>query len=160
MRRLRLRHVQVDEVWTFVEKKQGHLRPEEVGDPFIGDQYIFVALDEDTKLIPTFLIGKRTGENAERFMLDLADRIVQPRPGQPRIRLQISSDGFAAYPGAVDLAFADAVDYGVIIKDLADNPEEQPGRYGPPDLVGTNRRVVTGDFDPYDICTSHVERNN
>jgi hypothetical protein len=73
--------------------------------------------------------------------------------------MQISSDGFAAYPGAVDLAFADTVDYGVIIKDFQEN-EEQPGRYGPPGMISAIRRVVTGAFDPYTICTSYAERNN
>lgn len=158
MRGLRLRHVEVDEVWTFVEVKQGHLPADRADDPFVGDQYIFVALDQDTKLIPSFLIGKRTAENAEKFMLDLAERIKAPRPGEPRIRMQVSSDGFAAYPGAVDLAFANTVDYGVIIKDFRE--AEQPGRYGPPEIIGITRRPVVGSFDPMSICTSYVERNN
>ena len=97
MRSLKLRHVEVDEIWTFVTKKQGHLKPDE-DDSFIGDQYVFVAIDQNTKLVPTFTIGKRTAANAEHFMLDLADRIRAPKPGEERIRLQISSDGFAAYP--------------------------------------------------------------
>jgi IS1 family transposase len=159
MQGLKLRHIEVDEIWTFVEKKQGHLRPLE-NDLLIGDQYVFVAIDQDTKLIPTFLIGKRTADNAERFMLDLAGRVVTPRPGQPRIKLQLSSDGFAAYPGAVDLAFADTVDYGVIVKDFKDDGKEAPGRYGPPEMAGAKRQCVKGDFDPYSICTSYAERNN
>jgi hypothetical protein len=159
MRSLRLRHIEVDEIWTFVEKKQGHLEPGE-DDLGRGDQYVFVAIDQDTKLIPTFLIGKRTGDNAERFMLDLSGRIKATRPGEPKIRLQLSSDGFAAYPGAVDLAFADTVDYGIIIKNFRDDGREAPGRYGPPDMVGTERRVVTGNLDPMSICTSYAERNN
>jgi hypothetical protein len=105
------------EIWTFVLIKQGHIRAG-CDDSEIGDQYTFVAIDQDTKLIPSFIIGKRTRENAERFMLDLADRIRAPRPGEPRIRLQISTDGFGGYPAAVDLAFANTVDYGVIIKNF------------------------------------------
>jgi hypothetical protein len=159
MRGLKLRHIQVDEIWTFVDTKQAHIRPERAGDDTIGDQYVFVAIDENTKLMPTFLIGKRTAPNAERFMLDLSERIAAPRPGQPRIRMQLPSDGFAAFPGAVDLAFANTVDYGVIIKSFAENAE-QPGRYGPPEVTGTERRVMVGEFDPYKICTSHVERQN
>jgi len=120
---------------------------------------VFVAIDQDTKLIPTFLIGKRTGENAERFTLDLSERLVMTHPGQPRIRLQISSDGFAAYPGAVDLAFANTVDYGVIIKDSREGME-QPDRYGPPEMIGTARNAMSGEFDPMSICTSYAERNN
>jgi hypothetical protein len=66
--------------------------------------------------------------------------------------------GHALYPGAVDLAFADTVAHGVIIKDFAES--EQPGRYAPPEVVGTERRPITKGLDPYSICTSHVERNN
>jgi hypothetical protein len=94
MRGLKLRHVEIDEIWTFVLVKQGHIKPDR-DDSEIGDQYTFIALDQDTKLIPNFVIGKRTAENAERFMLDLADRIRAPKPGEPKIRLQISTDGFA-----------------------------------------------------------------
>src|SRR4051812_35732143 len=94
-----------------------------------------------------------------RYVPLLSARIKAPKPGEPKIRLQISSDGFAAYPGAVDLAFANTVDYGVIIKDFNNN-EEAPGRYGPPEMAGADRRIVTGDFDPMTICTSYAERNN
>ena len=73
-------------------------------------------------------------------------------------RTLISTDGWNAYPGAVDLAFANTVDYGIIIKDFTES--EQPGRYGPPELAGTQRRPVTKGLDPFDICTSHVERHN
>jgi hypothetical protein len=111
MRGLKLRHVECDEIWTFVLVKQGHIAAER-DDSEIGDQYTFVAIDQDTKLIPSFVVGKRTARNAERFMLDLSDRIRAPLPGEPKIRLQISTDGFAGYPDAVDLAFANTVDFG------------------------------------------------
>ncbi len=87
MRSLKPRHIEVDEIWTFVEIKQGHIRAGR-DDSEIGDQDTFVAIDQDTKLIPSFVIGKRTAANCERFMLDLADRIRAPKPGEPRIRLQ------------------------------------------------------------------------
>jgi IS1 family transposase len=160
MRRLLLEHVQCDEIWTFCRKKQAHLTPEEQADDTIGDQFLFIALDESTKLIPTFVLGKRTRENTERFMLDLAGRMEVPDPALTPVedRPQISTDGWMAYPGAVDLAFADTVAYGVLIKDYQES--EQPGRYGPPEMVRAERRPVTKDLDPYAICTSHVERNN
>jgi IS1 family transposase len=153
MRGLRLNHVQVDEIWTFVQIKQGHIRDGR-NDALIGDQYLFVGIDRDTKLVPSFTIGKRTAEVAERFMLDLADRIIHT----PAKRPQISTDGFTPYPGAVDLAFADTADFGVLIKTFSQT--EQPGRYGPPDMVQADRRPYWGVIDPFSICTSHVERNN
>jgi IS1 family transposase len=158
MRNLKLRHIEVDEIWTFVRIKQGHIKPGK-NDFAIGDQYTFVAIDQDTKLIPSFVVGKRTLENAEQFMLDLAGRIKVPKPGEPKIRLQLSSDGFAAYPAAVDLAFANTVDYGVIIKNFREG-QEQPGRYGPPEMTAAAREVKIGDIDPYSICTSYIERQN
>jgi IS1 family transposase len=157
---LELEHLQCDEIWTFVRKKQAHLTTDEQADDGIGDQFLFVALDERTKLVPSFVVGKRTGENTEAFMLDLARRVVRPDPALTAVedRPQISTDGWGAYPGAVDLAFADTVAHGVLIKEYAES--EQPGRYAPPEVVGTERRPVTKGLDPFAICTSHVERNN
>jgi IS1 family transposase len=153
---LNLWHLQCDEIWTFVFCKQHRLPDGNC--PEVGDQYLFVALDQGTKLVPSFLIGKRTAANAQAFMLDLSRRIITPPSGAPRPRPQISTDGFTGYPYAVDLAFADTVDYGMLIKDYQES--EQPGRYGPPELVATQRRPVTSGLDPFAICTSHVERNN
>jgi IS1 family transposase len=153
MRGLKLDHLQIDEIWTFVRIKQAHI-PGDWDDAEIGDQYLFVGIDQETKLVPSFTIGKRTAENAERFMLDLADRIAH----SPDHRPQISTDGFAAYPGAVDLAFAQEARYGQLIKDFTEG--EQLGRYGPPEMVRADRRPFWGIDDPYSICTSHVERNN
>jgi hypothetical protein len=130
MRNLSLNHLQCDEIWTFVRKKQGRLSAEESGDLGIGDQYLFVALDEQTKLIPTFLLGKRTAENAQAFMGDLSERVVTPQLHEAGPRPQVSTDGFAGYPLAVDLAFANTVSYDTLIKDYRES--EQPGRYGPP----------------------------
>src|SRR5262249_2765293 len=121
MRGLELRHVEADEVWTFCLKKQGRLTPQEQDDPTIGDQFLFVAFDAPTKLIPTFVIGKRTQENTEAFMLDLAQRIVTPRLGEKGYRPQISTDGWRGYPGAIDLAFADTVRHGVLIKQFRES---------------------------------------
>jgi len=153
MRNLKLRHVQADEIWTFVGCKQGNLDRALVINPTMGDQYLYVAFDQDTKLVATFAIGKRNKEVAQAFMYDLADRIISDAP-------QLSTDGFNGYPSAVKNAFGDEIAYGQIIKEFAESP--QPGRYGPPVMVAAERRQITGltDIDPYSICTSHVERNN
>jgi IS1 family transposase len=150
LRKLNLRHIQCDEIWTFCGCKQGRLQSE---DPRRGDQYLWVAFDTDTKLIVTYALGKRTLEVAKAFMADLADRIITDYP-------QLSTDGFNAYANAVEAAFGDEVAYGQLIKNYAES--EQPGRYGPPSMVATERKQILGltDIDPYSICTSHVERNN
>jgi IS1 family transposase len=153
MRNLKLSHIQADEIWTFVGCKQDKLKKALVITPGMGDQYVYVAFDQDTKLIVTYAIGKRNKEVTRAFMYDLADRIITEHP-------QLSTDGFNAYPAAVKAAFGDEVAYGQIIKEFAESP--QPGRYGPPVMVASERRQITGlsDIELQSICTSHVERNN
>ncbi|MDE2098102.1 MAG: hypothetical protein KGL39_12685 [Patescibacteria group bacterium] len=158
MQNLHLQHIECDEIWTFVHKKQGRISAEQASDITIGDQYLFIGLDKDTKLIPSFVLGKRTAENAQMLMQYLSQRIIHPVLGHPGERPQISTDGFNAYPLAVDLAFADTASYGVLIKDYAER--EQPGRYGPPEMTGTVRMVIQGPIHRRSICTSHVERHN
>jgi IS1 family transposase len=171
LRGLTLQHVEVDEIWTFVEKKQGRLTPDEKAERYdIGDVYLWTALDKHTKLVPCFVVGKRSADNARKLMVDLAHRLVVPNPhasdphhyaagGYVRIT-QISTDGFSGYPEAVDLAFGPYVKYGQIIKDYRN--VTQPGRYAPPEMVGTERKGVYGitEAEERTICTSHVERHN
>lgn len=153
MRRLKLTHLQCDEIWTFVLCKQGNIPAGIPYDPRVGDQYLYIAFDEKTKLIPTFTLGKRTAESTNAFMFDLSERIVTEHP-------QISTDGFNAYPAAINAAFGNEANYGQIIKDFAE--PIQPGRYGPPIMVASERRQILGldDLPLQSICTSHVERNN
>jgi IS1 family transposase len=158
LRNLPLSHLECDEIWTFVLKKQGRLRPEEVCNEGIGDQYLFIAIDQQTRLVPAFTLGKRTSETAQRFMDELAGRLALPELFEAGPRPRISTDGWNGYPNAVEGAFAGRADYGQIIKSFAES--EQPGRYGPPVLIDTERRVLTGRIHPRLICTSHVERHN
>lgn len=156
---LHLRHVECDEIWTFVAKKQGRLTEDEKINPRIGDQYLYVAQDQDSKLIVTYAIGKRNGEVTQAFIDDLARRMVPADiNAAPCDKPYISTDGWQAYPAAIGDAFNRNVNYGVLIKNYADY--EQPGRYGPPTIVDTDRRRIFGGGDPLSICTSHVERNN
>ena len=171
LRGLTLRHVEIDEIWTFVGKKQGRLTPVEKVECYdIGDVYPWTCLDKYTKLVATFVVGKRSADNARKLMVDLSHRLVMPKPHQSDphayqtggfIRItQISTDGFAAYPEAVDLAFGPYAKYGQIIKDYRN--ATQPGRYAPPEMVGTERKGVYGitESEERTICTSHVERHN
>ena len=81
LRNLTLDHVEVDEIWTFVEKKQGRLTPEEKAERYdIGDVYLWTALDQETKLVASFLVGKRSADNARKLMVDLSHRLVMPKP--------------------------------------------------------------------------------
>jgi IS1 family transposase len=153
MRNLKLRHIQADEIWTFVGCKQDNLKRGLVITEGMGDQYLYIAFDQDTKLIATYAIGRRSKEVTQAFMYDLADRIVTDHP-------QLSTDGFNAYQNAVKNAFGNEVAYGQIIKEFAE--PVQPGRYGPPVMVASERWQITGltEMDLQSICTSHVEWNN
>ncbi len=169
MRGLTLTHLQFDEQWTYVAKKQSRLTMNEREESSeIGDMYLWTCIDQKTKLLPGFLIGKRSADNARRFMKDIAGRLVFPRPhasdahsylsGGYKPITQISTDGFAAYPEAVDLAFGPYVKFGVIIKEY----RNASMIYTPSEMVGTQRtgrRNIEGR-EQRTICTSHVERLN
>lgn len=157
MRNLKLRHVQADEIWTFCKKKQGKLTPAEKKISIIGDQYLFVALDTDTKLVAAYALGKRTKETTDKFLTDLHRRMVRPPLGFLGDKPQLSTDAFPAYAESIDIIFADTVNYGQITKIYYD-PES--GRYAPPGLKGTIRKGIRGIESLGAICTSHVERNN
>lgn len=150
MHNLSCKRIQVDEIWTYVQKKQRHLTVDD--DPRrTGDQWTFVALDPDTKLVPTYLVGKRDTATATRFIADLSTRLMN--------RVQISSDSLRAYVEATEQAFGGDVDYGQIVK-IYEGEAVGPGRYSPPHVVRAERSIVFGQPDPRHISTSLVERQN
>jgi hypothetical protein len=103
MQNLTLGHLEIDEIWTFVLKKQGRI-PVDADDSRIGDQYLFLAVDQGTKLIPCFAVAKRNKEITDRFVEDLAERLVLPELFGPGPRPQLSTDGWAAYPDSIEMA--------------------------------------------------------
>jgi IS1 family transposase len=162
-------HLQFDEQWTFVKKKQSRLTTDEKSERYDqGDIYLWTCIDQKTKLMPGFLIGKRSADNARRYMMDIASRVVRPNAhatdahayldGGYKPTLQISTDGFAAYPEAVDLAFGPHARYGPIIKEYRNAKQI----YTPSEMVGTKRTGIRGidNNHKHTINTSHVERLN
>jgi IS1 family transposase len=150
MRGLTCQRLQVDEVWSFVGKKQRHLTATD--DPRrVGDVWTFVALDADTKLVPCYRIGKRDLPTASAFLADLSDRLVN--------RVQLSSDALAAYVEATEQAFGTNVDYGQIVKAYEAEPIG-PGRYSPPHVVSADRMPIAGAPALAHISTSFIERQN
>ena len=150
MRDLSCRRVQVDEIWSYVGKKQKQVTPDD-DRTRVGDMWTFVAIDADTKLIPTYRVGKRTKRVAIAFMGDLSERLAN--------RVQLSSDALSSYVDAVEQAFGADVDYGQAVKFYEAEPVG-PGRYSPPRVVHTERKVFAGSPDPAHISTSLVERQN
>ncbi len=143
------RYVEVDEIWTYVGKKQKQM--ETTDSPELGDQYVFVAMDAETKLIPAFRVGKRTGELALSFMRELQTRI--------DTRFQLTTDSFTPYFDAVDQTFGEDVDYAQIHKAYAE-PAEGTKRYSPANIIRVTIRPLIGEPRRGHISTSYIERQN
>jgi IS1 family transposase len=151
MRDLSCQHIQLDEVWGFIGKKQRNTRIND--DPTLGDVWTFCAIDAETKLVPAFKVGKRDHVTANAFVSDLAARI--------KGRVQLSADGLAAYIEAIENGFGSEADFAQVIKvythDLSQHPER---KYSAPDFVSNRKVSVLGDPDMDLACTSHIERLN
>ena len=150
MRDLSCRRIQCDEIWTYVAKKQRQVTLDDDRSR-VGDFWTFVAIDADTKLVPTYRIGKRDLPTATEFMDDLAGRLAN--------RVQLSSDALRAYVDATERAFGADIDYGQVVKAFEAEPIS-PGRYSPPRVVSAERVTIAGSPDPAHISTSFVERQN
>jgi IS1 family transposase len=150
MRGLTCKQIEVDEIWGFIGAKQKNATRAGA----YGDVWTFIALDADTKLIPSYIVGKRDSYHAKAFMSDLASRLVN--------RVQISSDSLRAYEDATERAFGAEVDYGQVVKTYGVTPLGKAAavRYSPAEVVGIEKTVVTGTPDISRISTSHVEKQN
>ena len=151
MRNLNCKHIQCDEIWQFCYAKDKNVPADKRGTFGYGDVWTWVALDADTKLVPSFTIGGRGAQTAKRFMDDLASRLAN--------RVQLTTDGHRAYLEAVENAFGSAIDYAMLVK-LYGNERETEARYSPAECIGCREIGVTGRPDPKHISTSFVERQN
>lgn len=151
MRNLNVDYIELDELWSFVGKKQKRTTPDDGTDK--GDQYIYTALDRFNKAIISYQIGKRDANNTRRFMYDLRERVLNAP--------QISSDAFPAYPEAVWSAFGDECHYGQVVKQyVGEPPINAARRYSPGVVTGIRKERIRGFPVNHMISTSHVERSN
>jgi len=150
LRDLPCERLELDEIWGFIGKKQARVRADEDGSE-IGDVWTYVAFCPDTKLVATYLVGKRTSMNTCAFVGDLASRL--------RHRVQISTDGLDQYKNAIRSAFGGAVDYGMVVKSYEADPVGA-GRYSPPRVSEVTKTALFGEPEEELISTSGVERQN
>ncbi|MCI5047554.1 MAG: IS1 family transposase [Aquisalinus sp.] len=148
---LNVDYIELDELWSFVGKKQRKTTKRDGDD--MGDQYIFTALDRFNKAILSYRIGKRNATNTRLFMYDLRDRVLNTP--------QISSDSFPAYPEAVWSAFGDDCHYGQVVKSYKGEPHKDSARrYSPGVVTGIRKERIRGIPVNHMISTSLVERSN
>jgi IS1 family transposase len=146
--------IQCDEIWNFVAAKQGNLTDKILArNPHAGDCWTWVAIDADTKLVCTWMIGKRDWITARTFIDDLQGRLAN--------RVQITTDGLKLYTQAINLAFGREVDYAALTKLYGGSSSKTAEiRYSPAECVGCRKDPKIGDPDMKHVSTSYVERQN
>jgi len=144
--------IQLDEIWSYIACKQARKTPNHPD--YVGDCYVWIALDATNKAILSYRVGKRSWEDCRQFIWDLRQRVVS--------RPQITSDGYAPYAPTIKAAFGRDVDYGQLQK-IYEEPERAPEasrRYSPSRVVRVEREAVYGSPEEAQISTSFVEREN
>src|SRR5436305_3224698 len=137
---VKARRVQVDEIWSFTYAKQKNVATAKRQDMAYGDTWTWTAIDADSKLMISWLVGGRDGDFAMGLMDDLRSRLAN--------RVQLTSDGHKAYLEAVEGAFGGDIDYAMLVKIYGNAPESMKGRYSPAECIGAEKRRVEGDPDP------------
>jgi IS1 family transposase len=152
VREVSAKRVQCDEIWSFVGAKQKNVPGMKAPMEGAGDVWTWTAIDADSKLILSYLVGGRDAAYANAFMDDVAARLAT--------RVQLTSDGHKAYLEAVEGAFGADVDYAQLVKLYGNAPENAKGRYSPAECTGIKKTRVEGNPDEAHISTSYVERMN
>jgi IS1 family transposase len=150
LRDLPCKRIECDEIWSFVGCKEKNVPADYDGPEQIGSVWTWTAIDADTKLACTWLVGERNLPDAKAFIADLASRL--------RGRIQLTTDGFRPYVEAVEEVFGEDVDYTMLVKLYGMNPDE--GKYSPVECLGAEKHVIKGNPDLELASTSYVERQN
>jgi IS1 family transposase len=146
------KRIQCDEIWSFCYAKEKNVPDELRGKHGFGDVWTWVAIDADTKLVPTWRIGDRNAWHAQHFMYDLASRLAN--------RVQLTSDGHKVYLQAVEFAFGTEIDYAMLVKLYGNDRTQGETRYSPAECIGCHQQKIIGRPNPKHISTSFAERQN
>lgn len=153
LRNLTCKRIQCDEIWSFCYAKEKNVPEDKRGILGYGDVYTWTAICADSKLVPSFMVGRRDVEFAKLFISDLSQRLAN--------RVQITTDGHKAYLKAVEGAFGNDVDYAMLVKLYGEPKGKQADRkYSPGECCGAVKGAVCGNPDEKHISTSFVERQN
>jgi IS1 family transposase len=150
-RNLTCSRIQCDEIWSFSYCKEKNVPEDKRGQFGYGDVYTWTSICADSKLVPSWYVGRRDYQSAKLFIDDLAGRLTH--------RVQLTTDGHKAYLQAIEDSFGSEIDYAQLIK-LYGNDVESEKRYSPAECTGTIKEIVQGNPDPAHISTSYVERQN
>jgi IS1 family transposase len=151
MRNLPCKRLQLDEIWAFVNVKEKNIPDERKNETGIGSVWTWVAIDAETKLIPSWLVGLRDGEHARAFVCDLAERLSG--------RVHITTDGLKAYVEAMEMGFGGEVDYAILHK-IYGSERTDEARYSPAECIGCQKMVGGGSPNLEMASTSYIERSN
>lgn len=151
IRNVAAKRVQVDEIWSFVGCKEKNVTAAKMESGHCGDVWTFTAIEAQTKLVISWMVGRRDAGCATAFLQDVQGRLIN--------RIQLTTDGHKMYLVAVPDAFAEAVDYAQLVKVYGNDPEGQK-RYSPAQCLGTHCIDIIGEPDHAHISTSYVERQN
>jgi len=144
--------IQCDEIWSFVYANAKNVTPEMAASKgWAGDVWTWTALDPDSKLLVSWLVGARDAGYAQAFVEDIASRLAH--------RVQLTTDGNKLYLAAVEDAFGMDVDYGMLVK-LYGQAEDGERTYSPAVCMGCRKTAIMGDPAPEHISTSMAERSN
>jgi len=148
--------IQCDEIWSFCYAKSRNVQSAKAAPDGAGNVWTFTALDADSKLMVSWMVGDRNDVTAYQLMSDLKVRLTD--------RVQLTTDGFPAYTGAVEAVFGDQIDYAMLVK-LYGVPKDGPRgsaerRYSPAECIGCKKHPMIGEPDLADVSTSYIERQN
>jgi IS1 family transposase len=156
LRNLPCKRIQCDEIWSFVYGKDRNIPAAiKASSPFtVGSVWTWSAIDADTKLMVSWLVGLRDEKNAEQFVSDLASRLAG--------KIQMTTDGLKLYVNAVENAFGGDIDYAMLAKIYGPSGSDKSPdtRYSPGRIKGSETSIISGEPEKAHISTSFVERAN
>jgi IS1 family transposase len=153
-RNLDIHRIECDEIWAFCSAKEANVPADRMADPDYGSIWTWVALDAETKLVPTWHVGDRSPSDCYYFLRDLKDRI---RKGN---RIQLTTDGLPTYQPVVYGLWRDRIDYAVVIKEYGNPTADEARRYSPSTVKSSHKEQISGNPDEALVSTSYVERQN